>query len=266
MTGAVSDDTLMGGRVRLRQPRGGYRVAIDPVLLAASVPARAGELVLDAGTGTGAAALCLAARVAGVGVVGLELFAAHAELARANLVLNHASDRIEIVEGDIARPPPALAPGSFDHVMANPPHHEPGAVRPSPDPGRAAAHVEGEAKLADWVGACLALARPGASVTFIHRAGRVAELVAELARGAGAIVVLPLLPRQGQAAKRVLVQARAGAAQNGAEAVGPAQNGAGPGNSPARTLPGLVLHDADGAYTDAAEAILRGGGALALDG
>ena len=261
MTGAMSDDTLMGGRVRLRQPRGGYRVAIDPVLLAACVPARAGELVLDAGAGTGAAALCLAARVAGVDVVGLELFAAHAELARANVALNHASDRIEIVGGDIARPPPALMPESFDHVMANPPHLEPGAVRPSPDPGRAAAHVEGEAKLADWVGACLALARPGASVTFIHRAGRAAEVVAELARGAGAIVVLPLLPRHGQAAKRVLVQARAGAANAGA-----AQNGAAPGDSPVRTLPGLVLHDADGAYTDAAEAILRGGGALRFDG
>ena len=67
----LSDDRLLGGRLRFSQPRRGYRTAIDPVLLAAAVAAESAETVLDVGTGTGATALCLAARVPGCMVVGL---------------------------------------------------------------------------------------------------------------------------------------------------------------------------------------------------
>ena len=69
----TTEDALLGGRVRLLQLRRGYRVAVDSVLLAASVEASAGARILDLGCGTGAVALCLAARVPGVTVVGLEL-------------------------------------------------------------------------------------------------------------------------------------------------------------------------------------------------
>ena len=244
----MTEDTLLDGRVRLRQRRGGYRVAIDPVLLAAAVPARDGERVLDAGAGTGAAALCLAARVGGVLVTGLELVGEHLRLARENVALNGLSGRIEIVAGDVARPPAELAAGAYDHVMANPPHLPAAGARPSPDPGKAAANVEGDADLAAWIGFCLSMAREGGTVTLIHRADRAAEVTAALARGAGDLVTLPLLPAKGEAAKRVIVQAG---------------NGAGAGEP--RVAPGLVLHAGDGGYTEAAEAVLRGGAALDLN-
>lgn len=247
---AVTEDTLLDGRVRLRQRRGGYRVAIDPVLLAAAVPARDGERVLDAGAGTGAAALCLAARVDGVLITGIELLGEHLRLARENVALNHRNDRIEIVAGDVASPPAVLAAGAYHHVMANPPHLPAAAARPSPDPGKAAANIEGDADLAVWIRFCLSMAREGGTVTLIHRADRAAEVIAALANGAGDLVTLPLLPAGGRPAKRVIVQARKGA---GAEASEP------------RLLPGLVLHTASGGYTDAAEAVLRGGAALDLN-
>src|SRR5580692_7243816 len=91
---ATSDDALLGGRVHLHQPAQGYRVAIDPVLLAAAVPAAEGDRVLDIGCGVGAASLCLAARVPGCRIVGLELQPALAQLAAENAARNAVADRV----------------------------------------------------------------------------------------------------------------------------------------------------------------------------
>jgi tRNA1(Val) A37 N6-methylase TrmN6 len=236
-------DALLGGRVRLLQPEAGYRAAIDPVLLAAAVPARAGEHVLDAGMGVGAAAFCLAARV-GCRVTGIEREPALAALARENAAGNEAA-RVEVIEGDILAPPPALPRAGFDHVMANPPFQEPGGTL-SPHALKAVANVEGAATLADWIGFALAMARPKATLTFVHRADRLEALLAALSGRAGEIVLFPLWPKPGAAAKRVLVRARKGSA------------------APTRLAPGLVLHRAEGGYTEAADAVLRGGAALEL--
>ncbi len=244
---AVSEDALLDGRLKLRQPKHGYRVAIDPVFLAAAVPAEAGEKVLDVGAGSGAAALCLARRVPGCHVAGIEIGRDMVRLAAENIALNGLGGRVEVVLGDSARPPPGLGPGSFAHVRANPPHLEAGRATPSPAPGRARARVEGGADLGAWVRFCLAMVRPRGSVTFIHRADRLDALLAGLHGRAGGIVVFPLWPGgHGGPAKRVLVR--------GCKDV----------QAPTRLVPGLVLHRADGAYTQAAEAVLRHGAALEL--
>jgi tRNA1(Val) A37 N6-methylase TrmN6 len=242
----TTEDALLGGRVRLRQPLKGYRAAIDPVLLAAAVPAGPQDHILDVGSGTGAAALCLAARVPFCRITGLEAERDSVRLGAENAQLNGAANRVVFIRGDLLNPPPRLAPGAFDHVMANPPYlTEPSATRP-PDRGKAAAHVEGEADLGAWVRFALAMVRPKGSVTFIHRADRLDALLAALAGKSGEIVVFPLWPGVGRPAKRVLVRARKAIA------------------TPTRLSPGLVLHDADGRYTAAAEIILRGGAALDL--
>jgi tRNA1(Val) A37 N6-methylase TrmN6 len=251
MTGAAtarrSDDTLLGGKVRLRQPERGYRVAIDPVLLAASVAAEAAETVLDIGCGSGAAALCLATRIAGLRVTGIERERELVRLANDNILANELGGRVVAMVGDLLRPPPRLEPGTFHHVMANPPFLEAARVTPSPDPGRAAANVEGEAGLAAWVRFALIMVRAKGTVTFIHRADRIADLLAQLTGRAGDIVVFPFWPGGGRAARRIIVRARKGSA------------------APTRLMPGLVLHDEGGQYTAAAEAVLRDGAALALE-
>jgi len=244
---AVSADSVLGGRVRLSQPEAGFRAAIDPVLLAATVAAGPGERVLDVGCGVGTAALCVAARLADVCVVGIDLQRDLVALAAANARANGLSARAEFMVGDLLAPPLRLAPGSFDHVIANPPFDPPARVRPSPDRGRALASVEGEAGLAQWAGFCARMAGAKADVTVIHRADRLDELLAAMRPLMGELVVFPLWPGPAaKPAKRVIVRGRKGVA------------------TPLRLAPGLVLHEAGGAYTAAAQAILRDAAALVL--
>ncbi len=243
---ATSDDTLLGGRVRLRQPTQGYRVAIDPVLLAAAIPAATADVVLDVGCGVGAASLCLALRVTGCRIVGLERDAALARLAAENATQNGFSERLSIVDGDLLRPPASLAPGGFAQVMMNPPFMEAAKASPSPLARKAAAAVEGEATLGDWLGFALTVLQDKGVLTLIHRADRLGDILAALDGRAGAITVFPLWPGEGKPAKRVLVQAKKASA------------------APLSLAAGLVLHQADGRNTDAAEAILRHGAALAM--
>jgi tRNA1(Val) A37 N6-methylase TrmN6 len=239
---ATSDDALLGGRVRLRQPAQGYRVAIDPVLLAAAVPAAAADRVLDIGSGVGAASLCLAARVSGCRIVGLEREPALARLAAENIAQNDVAARLSVVTGDLLAPP-SLAPGSFTQAMMNPPFLE---APTSPLAGKASASVEGEAAIADWIGFALAMLGEKGGLTIVHRADRLGDLLAALAGRAGAITVFPLWPGEGKPAKRILLHAKKGSA------------------APLVVAPGLVLHQADGRNTEAAEAILRHGAPLRL--
>lgn len=203
---ALTRDGFLGGRLRLRQPRAGYRAAADPVFLAAFCPARPGERVLDLGCGAGAAALCLGARVAGLELHGLEIQPAYAALARRNAAENGIA--LAVHEGDLAAMPAALRALDFDQVIANPPFH--GAGSAPPDPGRAAAHVEA-APVGAWVEAGLRRLRPGGWLSLVHRPARLGAVLAALEGRAGAVAVLPLAPRRGRPAVRVLVRARKGA-------------------------------------------------------
>lgn len=238
---ATTEDRLLGGRVLLRQPRQGLRAGLDAVLLAAFVPAAPGERVLEAGCGTGAAFLCLAARVPGLAIVAVEREPVLAALARENAAANGVAARIET--GDVMDLALAQRLGPCDHAFANPPYwadgtRPPGAIR------RAATH-EGRAGLDAWARFLAAALRPGGRLCLVLPAARFdVGIAAVRAAGCGSLVLLPLTPRAGQAAKRVLLMARRG------------------GRAPARLLPPFVLHRADGAFTDAAEAILRGAAPL----
>ncbi len=253
----TTEDELLGGRVTIIQPAGGYRAAIDPVLLAAAVPAATGDRVLDVGSGSGAASLALAARIEGVRVTGLEAQADLAAMARESARKSGLEGQVEFLRGDLLSPPECLKtgglnPGLFDHVMANPPYLAAGSGNPPSEAARRLATVEGDAVLADWLGFMLTMVEDGGSVTVIHRHDRAEEVLAGLAKGAGGIVVFPLWPKPTrQAAKRVIIRAIKG------------EDGKG-GGGETRTAEGLVLHAEDGAYTPEAEAILRGGNALLL--
>ena len=247
MSEGLTEDSLLGGRVRFDQPASGYRAAIDPVLLAAAIPVAAGGTVLDAGAGTGAASLCLAARVPNCRIVGLEVQRDLQRLASHNVLRNDLVRRIQIIAGDLAQPPPRLVGTVFDHVMSNPPHHAAATGTASPNPERAHAHVEHQLDLADWLAKCARMLTPGGSLTVIHRADRLADALAALRGSLGDLVVFPLWPRSGdRPAKRILIQGRKGS------------------RGPLRLARGLVLHDDDGRFSAAAEAVLRHGAALEL--
>ena len=243
---ALSEDSLLGGRVRLRQPVDGARASIDPVFLAASVPVEPGQLVLDIGCGTGAAMLCVAAREPQCRVAGLERQRDLVRIAGDNMILNGMAARAAVMVGDLLQPPPRISAGAFDHVIANPPYLERARANEALNPARAEATIEGDAELGDWVRFALSMARPKGTVTFIHRADRIDAMLGQLAGRAGEVVVFPLWPGQGRSASRIIVRARKQVA------------------APARLAVGLVLHEADGRFSQAAEAVLRGGEALHL--
>lgn len=242
----TGENGLLGGRIRLQQPLAGYRVAIDPVFLAAATPAGSGTEVLDLGCGVGAAALCLLARVPHCRVTGWDIQPAMAELARQNAALNDCSDRFRVACRDgLSRDPEQHA--RFDLVMTNPPFQAAGTATASPHAGKARAHQEGGGDLCDWLNAAFYCLRPGGCLTLVHRADRLHDLLSGLRERCGDITIYPLWPGKGRPARRVLLRARVGS------------------RAPTRMLPGLELHGPGQHFTADAEAILRHAGAVTLD-
>ena len=241
----LSDDAFLCGRLRLWQPKTGYRAATDPVLLASACPAAVGETVLDLGCGAGAASLCLGWRVPGLQLTGLELQPAYAALARENALRNGLE--MEVVEGDLTQMPTVLR-RPFDHVIANPPYYPRGGTA-SPRPGRDAA-LRAELPLASWVAAATPRLRPGGWLTMICGADSLPEVLSALAPRLGSAAVLPLTPRAGRPAGRILLRARKG------------------GRGAFRLLSPFVIHAGDQhdgdreSYTPWANAVLRDGEAI----
>lgn len=212
MTGAVAaeltNDAFLGGRLCLWQPRKGYRAGIDPVLLAASVPARAGQTVLDLGCGAGAAALCLLTRVPDLVVTGVECQHDYAALARRNADENGLT--LEVVNADLADLPPAIRQRHFDHVIANPPYYRPGTRSPAGDPGREAGRAE-TTPLSDWISAAARRLTPGGWLHVIQRVERLPELLTACAGRIGGLEILPLAARQNRDPHLVILRGRKGA-------------------------------------------------------
>jgi tRNA1(Val) A37 N6-methylase TrmN6 len=235
-------DTLLDGRVKVAQPADGYRVAVDAVLLAAAVEPASGAAVLDLGCGVGSVGLCLAWRRPDLSVTGLDREPVFVATARANAEANGMQDRLRIIAGDVRDP----LPQRFDAVAMNPPYLKAGTATVSAHPLKAAATAEGAAKLADWVAAARDALKPGGILTLIHRADRLDDVLSAVARSFGGIAVLPLHPKRDRAAKRIILRAQLGSAE------------------PLAILPGLVLHEENGAFTAAADSILRHGNALPM--
>jgi tRNA1(Val) A37 N6-methylase TrmN6 len=240
----ISTDEVLAGRIRLRQPRRGYRAGLDAALLAAACDAAPGQRVIEAGCGVGGALLAAAARRAGARFTGIERDPQMLALALQNVAANSLSDRVEVLAGDVGQGFRALGLKPFDAAMANPPFFDDaGAIR-GPAPARAGAYLADDG-LAAWIGFMLKAVREGASLTLIHRADRLGDILAHLAPKAGSVRIRPVQPFADQPAKRVLVRATK------------------TGKAPLVLLPALVLHDqAGGKHTAEVEAILRGEAAL----
>lgn len=241
---ALTCDSFLDRRLKLWQPRQGYRAAIDPVLLAAFVPARPGETVLELGCGAGTALLCLGRRVPGLVLHGLEVQADYADLARRNAAENGIPASIH--DGDIRIMPAALRSLHFDNVLMNPPYLVEKSAMAARDPGRDSANREAAgAGLGAWIDAGLRRLRPGGRLVLVQRTERLAEILAGLGGRAGSVEILPLAPREGRPAVRVLVRARKGR------------------KAPLTLFPPLTLHQGESHlrdgddYTETARGVLR---------
>ncbi len=247
VTGTTADGFL-GNRLILHQPAGrAHRAGLDAILLAAALPEGTRGHVLDLGAGVGAAGLAAAARLPDVTVTLAEIDPEMVALAAANIAANAAvlGARASVIAVDLLAPPAVraaagLAPSAADHVILNPPFHPADRVRRSPDAQRAGAHVIKPDDLTRWLKAAAGLVRPGGSVTVIYRADEMPRLLAAIGTRFGSLSVLPIHPRAGEPAIRVILRARP------------------QGKAPLRLLPGFVLHEADGSWRAEADAVLRG--------
>jgi len=242
----ITQDEFLGGKLRITQPKEGPKGAIDALFLAAAVPGAAGQRVLDIGSGIGLVALALAQRVPGLGVTGVELQPDLCRLAEQNARANGLDGRVGIVEGDVTAPlstlrSVGLMPESFDHVAANPPFFIEGRARSPRDAATARSRVGSEDALENWIRFAAAIATPRGTLTLIHRADALPEILRHMDRRFGALNVFPLFPSRGSAASRAIVQGVKGS------------------NAPLALQDGLVLHDSEGGYTEEAQAILREG-------
>ncbi|QQG37102.1 MAG: methyltransferase [Micavibrio aeruginosavorus] len=228
---------VLNKRVRLLQPPKGFRTSLDSVMLAAACPAKAGDHILDMGAGVGGATFCLFRRT-GCAVTGVEIQPEYADLALQNIALNQADGKVTFIQSDIRQYKTGSA---FDHVICNPPYFETGGYTVSPDALRAQAlgHQDEAMSVKDWIDAGFKNLRSGGSLTMIHQAGMTDDIVQALGRRFGAIEIIPLWPRQGEAAKRVIIRARKDR------------------QTPCTLHPGLVLHQDHDGYTPETDGILR---------
>lgn len=243
---ALTEDIFLGGRLRLLQPAKGFRAGLDSVLLAAAIDeeaeGEAGPVVLDVGAGVGTAGLCVAARLTSALVTLLEVAPPLIELARRNVERNKLNDRVGVVAHDIAARgalPEGLAEGTFDVVIANPPYLERGRHR-LPD-GELAASAFGmeTGGLVHWARFMARMAAPAGRMVMIHRAEALADVLAAMVGRFGGLTVLPLHPRVGEAAHRVIVLGRKGS------------------RAPMSLRAGVVLHGDGNAFLPPIEAVLR---------
>ncbi|HMN86568.1 MAG TPA: methyltransferase [Bauldia sp.] len=250
----VSVDAFLGGRVEAVQPaKGHHRSGLEAVLLAASLDARISGTVVDLGAGVGAAGLCAAARCRHARVVlverdGTAIAAARAALGRpANAGF---ADRVRLVAADISgseadRSEAGIGRGLADHVIVNPPFYGPGSGTASPKAARAGAHVLGPGGLDPWFRAAASVLKFRGDLTIVFRADGLDAVLAAAARRFGGLDILPVHPRAGEPAHRVLVRGVKGS------------------RAALRLLPPLVLHEGEGSgFAPAVEAILREGRAL----
>jgi tRNA1(Val) A37 N6-methylase TrmN6 len=238
--GLTSLDGFLGGRLTLAQPRDGYRAGLDAALLAAACEAGAGERALEAGCGAGAALLAAAARNPHARFTGVEREADALALAQGNIRRNGLEGRVEAIGGDVALGFRSLGLRPFDAAMVNPPFFDDARALRGPAPARTAAYIADDG-LAAWCGFLVKAVREGGRITLIHRADRLADILALLAPKAGSFCIRPIHPFADAPAKRVLVRAIK------------------TGKAPLLLLPGLVLHErAGGKHTAKVEAILRG--------
>lgn len=238
---------FLGERFQVMQPRGGYRSGVDTVLLAAACPVRQGDSVLDLGCGAGVAAFCLASRVPGVVLHGLEVQPGYAALAQANAASLGVEMRVHV--GDVAAIPDSLKAVRADHVIANPPYYRHEATTDLPDAGKDTAFRE-DVLLGAWIACGLRRLRDGGWLTMVQRVERLPEILSALEGRAGDIAVKPIAGRANRPATRVLVRARKG------------------GKGAFSLTPPFVMHDGEAHERDGegfsamAERVLRHGEAI----
>jgi tRNA1(Val) A37 N6-methylase TrmN6 len=248
--GETSEDAILGGRLRVRQPLRGHRVGHDAVLLSAATRALATESAIELGAGVGAAGFAIAARAPGMKVTLVEIDPVLCALAKHNARLNKLDDRVTVIGADAGSTDSlrsaGVSPESYGRVLMNPPFHDARRHNVSPDPGRRLAHAADAGLLRRWIASAAWLLKADGVLTLIWRADSLDDVAEALQPVFKAVAVLFVHPREGAPPVRALVRAAKG------------------GGVQRKSYPPLILNDDEGRPTPAAEAILREGMTLQI--
>ena len=155
---------------------------MDAVLLSGFAAARAGERVLDLGTGTGIIPILMEAKTEGEAFVGLEIQEEVADMAARSVALNHLEAKISIRTGDIKEASAIFGGASFDVVTCNPPYMAGGHGLANPEAPKAIARHEVKCTFEDVASQAARLLKPGGNFYLVHRPFRLAEIMVTLSR------------------------------------------------------------------------------------
>lgn len=247
--GTTTNDLFLGGALKIRQPRNGYRAGTDAVLLAALINSDPAGPVLDAGAGVGVVGLCVAARFPKASVVLVEREPHLVSLARRNVDDNGLSARVRVIEADIMRATEVLRKAgirseTFATVLANPPYHEDRRSTAAGNRLKAVSNQMPEEEFDAWARFMCRMAAPGGRAAMIHKTEALPRILAAFDGRFGAISLLPIHARSGEPAIRVIVEGIKGS------------------RAPLSIKPGLALHGPDQSFVTEMDAVFRRGAAL----
>jgi tRNA1Val (adenine37-N6)-methyltransferase len=173
----LTHDTFLNGRLKIRQPKSGYRFSIDSVIAANLARIKPGERILDIGTGCGIISLILACRHPDITLFGVEIQPDLADIAARNVSENNLGHRITVICQDICTITPDLTAGCVDVVICNPPHFEADSGRINPDMGVAIARHEIKMTTDDLVRAAYRMLAPNGRLMVIYPAWRMTDII-----------------------------------------------------------------------------------------
>lgn len=228
-----TEDLILNGKIKLYQPKRGYRVAVDPILLASMVELKSKQTILDVGCGVGTISLILKYMDNSQTITGIDVDSVMTELCEKNSKEN--SLPLNIVNSPICSP--LLKSKNFDTVVTNPPFYNPESFRSSEK--KLTANFE-TASLKSWISFCLKRLKPNGNFYIIHLPERLKDILESLGSLVGKIEIFPIYSHQNEPAKRIIVKCKKASKE------------------PLKILPGLVSHKDNNEYSDDMKLILSG--------
>jgi tRNA1(Val) A37 N6-methylase TrmN6 len=230
----ITEDYILNGKIKLFQPKNGYRVAVDPIILASSITLKQHQKVLDVGCGTGAISLILKLKEKTAAITAVDMDDEMCQICRRNALANSLD--LEVIIAEVGSSSDPLKDRFFDIVVTNPPFFTIQSSRRSN--AKRFANFE-TLDLEGWISYCLKKLKNNGIFSIIHCATRTGDVIKTL-NGVGAIEIVPLFPKEGKEAKRVMIKCQRNR------------------KSGTKILPGLSMHNTDGSYSADLDDILKG--------
>jgi tRNA1(Val) A37 N6-methylase TrmN6 len=229
----ITKDFIFNGAISLYQPKHGYRVAIDPLVLASIVEIKKNQTVLDVGCGVGTISLILKYFDKSQTVTSLDIDSFMTDLCRKNSEINNLPLNIINCGVDFN----ILKDKNFDCVVTNPPFYNPSNFRSSEK--KFVANFE-TIDIKSWISFCMKRLKDKGNFYIIHIPEKLDDILAALRNSAGKIEIIPIYSHANQFARRIIIKCKKGSKE------------------PLKISPGIISHKENNEYSDLLTAILSG--------